>query len=92
MYAYPRGTKSISHFYEPIPLPPETATLGVDVQFFCTLPTRRLKDPYTETFIFVDAGGHKYRQRITLKLQPKAALTAPKPTAPQQPATVTTPE
>ncbi len=92
MYAYPRGTKSISHFYEPIALPPKTATLDVDIQFYCTLPLGRLKDPYTETFIFVDAGGHKYRQRISLKLQPKAVPTPPKPAAPQQQANVTPPQ
>jgi hypothetical protein len=34
MYAHPRGTESLSHFYEPISLPPETATLDVDVLFF----------------------------------------------------------
>ncbi len=79
MYAYPRGTKSLSHFYEPISLPPGTATLDVDVQFFCTRPPGRLKDPYSATFVFVDAGGHKHRQRLSLKLQPKAVIVAAKP-------------
>jgi hypothetical protein len=79
MYAYPRGTTSLTHFFEPIALPPQTAAIDVDLQFFCTLPPRHLKDPYSATFVFVDAGGHTHRQRLSLKLQPKAVSAAPKP-------------
>ena len=89
MFAYVQGTTCLMHFHDPLSIGPEEALVGALVQFYCTLP-RRLpnEDRYSAKVIFVDAGGYKYPQRVTLRLERTSTPILTK----QQPAPQSTPE
>jgi hypothetical protein len=72
VYAYLAGTSCLSFFSSPVSIAPGMALIDKDVLSICTLPKRRPRrprhnpEPYKTTIYFVDAAGHKFRQRITL--------------------------
>jgi hypothetical protein len=79
MYAYLKGTKPLMHFDEPVHIPPRSV-IQQDVLFFCTGSRRKITNPYEATFIFVDAGGRKFPQRMTIRGIPRPA-SVPSPAA-----------
>ncbi len=81
MYAYARGTKPLTHFMEPVSIPPKTALINEDVYFVCTFPRRPPKSPYRATFVFVDAGGLRFRQKLVLRYLPAPQPAPSKPIA-----------
>jgi len=65
LYAYLKGTKPLMHFEQPVQVPPHKA-IQERVMFFCTRPKGTIAPSYEPTVIFVDAGGRKHRQRVTM--------------------------
>jgi hypothetical protein len=78
MYAYLEGTTCLSHFQEPVSIPREQAVLNVDVHFHCTRPRRLPKGPFVKV-VFVDAGGFKHPQRLSLRVQARPPAVVPAP-------------
>lgn len=76
MYAYLKGTKPLLRFDEPIHIPPYSV-IKHRVLFFCTEPIQKITDTYETTVIFVDAGGSKFPQRMTIRGIPRPVPVPP---------------
>ena len=76
MYAYLKGTRPLMHFQGPIHVPPRRA-IQADVLFFCTWPTGIVDASYNAKVAFVDAGGRRYLQRLTIRGVPRQASVSP---------------
>jgi hypothetical protein len=67
LYAYLKGTRPITHFFEPIEVRPFSAMLQQRVLADMTAPKRPKKGVYKGTVYFVDAGGHHFKQKAQIK-------------------------
>ena len=84
LYAYLKGTEPTMHLSEPIEVKPFSAMLVQRVLTMMTLPKGLKSGVFKSTVYFVDAGGHRYKQKLKTRFTPP--VPPPKEVAPEPPA------